>query len=108
MMLHINYSHDGGRTFQWFLIGENKDDDAIIQGDNLVYVAAMNKGNFADYLDGNGAVFDLGRDMDESISPAILLDRILRNTENVFAVGKFYSTQCHHPVRRAGRARRKL
>lgn len=69
MMLRINYSHDGGRTFQWFLTGyDNRPDYAVIQKENYLYLTIFDQKSSRDDFDRFGTVLDIGQDMDYEIS----------------------------------------
>ncbi|WP_244136361.1 hypothetical protein [Burkholderia sp. BCC0405] len=67
-LLHINYSHDGGQTFQWFLLGGDSKDYALIQSENYLYFTQFDRKNPSDYSDRPGTVLDISLDMDPDLS----------------------------------------
>lgn len=68
MLLRIYYSYDSGKTFQWFLAGEENSNLAIIVNENKLYLTAANLHDGKDYTGGSGVVFDISKDMDWRIS----------------------------------------
>jgi hypothetical protein len=62
MRLHINYSHDGGRTFQWFTIGADTPHNALIMDRNSLYVSLLDFDDEKKYSNASGTIFDLKRD----------------------------------------------
>ncbi|WP_244136360.1 hypothetical protein [Burkholderia sp. BCC0405] len=67
-LLHINYSRDGGQTFQWLLLGGDSKDYALIQDENYLYFTQFDRNNPNDYSDRSGFVLDINRAMDPEIS----------------------------------------
>ncbi|WP_423396393.1 T6SS immunity protein Tli3 family protein [Burkholderia sp. LMG 21824] len=69
MLLRINYSHDGGRTFKWFLAGyDDRPDYSIIQKGNYLYLTVFDQKSSSNYSDRPGAVLDIDQDMDPETS----------------------------------------
>ncbi|WP_244136356.1 hypothetical protein [Burkholderia sp. BCC0405] len=68
MMLHINYSHDGGRTFQWFLVGNDDRDYVVIQNESDLYVAKVNRDDPASYSNRSDFVLNINQGMDPDLS----------------------------------------
>jgi len=63
-LLHINYSHDGGRTFQWFLLGNDDLHYAVIQNENDLYVTKVDHRGLIGYSDRSDFVLDINQNMD--------------------------------------------
>ncbi|WP_423396389.1 T6SS immunity protein Tli3 family protein [Burkholderia sp. LMG 21824] len=67
-LMRINYSHDGGRTFQWFLVGNDDRDYAVIQSENDLYVTKINHDDPNSYSDRSDFVLNINQDMNPVIS----------------------------------------
>ncbi|HDR9000791.1 TPA: hypothetical protein QDA99_000288 [Burkholderia vietnamiensis] len=63
-LLHINYSHDGGQTFQWFLLGNDDSHYAVIQNESDLYVTKIDDKDPAGYSDRYDYVLDINQNVD--------------------------------------------
>jgi hypothetical protein len=68
MMLHINYSRDGGRTFQWFLVGGSVPNLVLIQENNLLYLARKDPDHPQDYSHEGASLLNFNQIMDQDIA----------------------------------------
>ncbi|WP_244136359.1 hypothetical protein [Burkholderia sp. BCC0405] len=67
-LLRINYSSDGGRTFQWFLVGNDDRDYVVIQDESDLYVTKVNRDDPASYSNRSDFVLNINQDMNPVIS----------------------------------------
>jgi hypothetical protein len=63
MRVHINYSHDGGQTFQWFTIGSDSPHIALITNGDSLYVSLLDSSGEERYSNAGGTIFDLKRNV---------------------------------------------
>ncbi|WP_230945822.1 T6SS immunity protein Tli3 family protein [Burkholderia vietnamiensis] len=68
MLLHINYSHDGGRTFRWFLLGGDDADYLITQNENYLFVTKSDRNDPREYSSLPGFYLDINLDLDSKVS----------------------------------------
>jgi hypothetical protein len=69
MMLHINYSHDGGRTFQGFSGGaDGGDSDVVILNDSNLFIASKSPKYPGDYSGDPGVLYSINQDMDRDVA----------------------------------------
>ncbi|MBN3830774.1 hypothetical protein [Burkholderia sp. Ac-20344] len=68
MLLRIYYSYDGGKNFQWFLVGDESANVAIIVDEEKLYLTAANFRGGMDYSGKSGVAFDISRDMNWRIA----------------------------------------
>ncbi|WP_230961909.1 hypothetical protein [Burkholderia anthina] len=68
MLLRIYYSYDGGKKFQWFLVGEESANVAIIVDEKKLYLTPANLRGGTSYSGESGVAFDISKDMDWRIA----------------------------------------
>jgi hypothetical protein len=80
MILHINYSRDGGRTFQWFRVGDYNPKIAILIDNNKLFLSTMQSEKPVAHLNSAGVLFDIGEDMSPEVA---------HFTGNISAIGQY-------------------
>jgi hypothetical protein len=68
MKLRINYSHDGGRTFQWFRVGDYNPKIAILVNNNNLILSTTRSEELVTHFNSSGVLFDISQDMDPEIA----------------------------------------
>jgi hypothetical protein len=68
MKLHINYSRDGGQTFQWFTVGDAGENYAVILDNNLLYITKNRLEDHSDPQSSWAQRYNIEQDMESEMA----------------------------------------